>query len=75
MPRRNPPRDREWLVKIGMNEGEIKIWYGLADLAGKMLKLKKFHPMENHEIAHDIHKLQNRLLARPYLRATRRSGG
>jgi hypothetical protein len=26
--------------------------------------------MEQHEVAHDFHKLQNRLLGRPWLRAT-----
>ena len=62
--------DRERLIAYGMTEDELDIWYALADVAGRMLQLPTLHPMEQHETAHDFHKLQDRLLARPGLRAT-----
>jgi hypothetical protein len=61
--------DREPLAALGMTEVELDIWYALADVAGRMLQLPTLHPMEEHETAHDFHKLQSRLLARPGLRA------
>jgi hypothetical protein len=63
-------RGREGLVGLGMTDEEIEVWYGLAEVAGRMLQLPELHPMERHEAAHDFHNLQGRLLGRPGLRAT-----
>jgi hypothetical protein len=60
--------ERERLAAHEMTEDELDIWYALADVAGRMLQLPTLHPMEVHETAHDFHKLQDRLLARPGLR-------
>ena len=66
---RDAQPDRERLTAHGMTEDELDVWYALADVAGRMLRLPILHPMEQEETAHDFHKLQNRLLARPGLRA------
>jgi hypothetical protein len=60
---------RRNLVKLGMTEAELDIWYALAPVAGTMLELPELYPMQQEEIAHDFHKLQSRLLARPVFRA------
>jgi hypothetical protein len=62
-------KEKESLVKLGMTAAEIDAWYVLADAAGRMLRLPVLHSMEREEVCHDFHKLQNRLLARPGLRA------
>jgi hypothetical protein len=56
-------------ARLGLTDEEIGIWRDLGDVAGRMLRLPVLHPMEEHETAHDFHKLQLRLLARPGLRA------
>ena len=61
--------DRERLAAHGMTADELDLWYALADVARRMLRLPTLHPMEEHETAHDFDKLQNRLLAQPGLRA------
>ena len=60
---------RRNLVNLGMTEAELDIWYALARVAGAMLGLPELYPMQQEEIAHDFHKLQSRLLARPVFRA------
>jgi hypothetical protein len=68
--KRNPATsEKVALLKVGMTSDEIAIWHQLAAAAGRMLQLPVLHPMEQHETAHDFHKLQLRLLARPGLRA------
>jgi hypothetical protein len=62
-------RSRTNLVKLGMTEAELDVWYALASVAGTMLELPELCPMQREEIAHDFHKLQSRLLARPVFRA------
>jgi hypothetical protein len=57
------------LRALGMTDEEQNLWDALAAVAGRMLQLPDLHPMEQHEVAHDFHKLQLRLLARPGLRA------
>jgi hypothetical protein len=57
------------LQALGMTAEEQDLWSALASVAGRMLQLPELHPMERHEAAHDFHKLQVRLLARPGLRA------
>jgi len=52
-----------------MTEAELDVWYTLAPVAGTMLALPEIYPMQREETAHDFHKLQSRLLARPVFRA------
>jgi hypothetical protein len=52
-----------------MTDQEIGLWYDLGALAGRFLGLPPLHPNERTETVVEIHKLQNRLLARPGLRA------
>jgi hypothetical protein len=65
----DPQLDRDGLANLGMTPAELEVWYRLGEVAGRMLQLPVLHPMEQHETAHDFHKLQSRLLARPGLRA------
>jgi hypothetical protein len=60
---------RENLVELGMTQAELDVWYALGSVAGTMLYLPELYPMQQEEIAHDFHKLQSRLLARPVFRA------
>lgn len=57
------------LAEYGMTSQEIRLWYALAEVAGQFLQLPTLHPNERAETVVEIHKLQNRLLARPGLRA------
>jgi hypothetical protein len=65
---------RSNLVELGMTEAELDVWYALAPVAGAMLELPELYPMQKEEIAHDFHKLQSRLLARPVFRAAEWEG-
>lgn len=60
---------RESLAEYGMTDEEIGLWYDLAALAGRFLQLPTLHPNERAEAVVEFHRLQNRLLARPGLRA------
>jgi hypothetical protein len=60
---------RHNLVELGMTEAELDVWYTLGSVAGTMLYLPELYPMQREETAHDFHKLQSRLLARPVFRA------
>jgi len=62
-------RSLERLAKFGMTQAELDIWIALANVAGRMLQLPELHPNEQEEVVHEIHVIQNRLLARPGLRA------
>lgn len=66
---------RESLADYGMTHEEIGLWYDLAALAGRFLQLPTLHPNERDEAAVEFHRLQNRLLALPGLRAVRWPGG
>jgi hypothetical protein len=57
------------LVELGMSQAELDVWYALAPVAGTMLALPELYPVQREETAHDFHKLQSRLLARPIFRA------
>src|SRR5918993_1339942 len=60
---------RENLVELGMTQAELDVWYALGSVAGTMLYFPELYPMQQEEMAHDFHKLQSRLLARPVFRA------
>ena len=57
------------LAALGMTDEEIALWAALARVAGRFLQLPVLHPLERPETAAVFHQLQNRLLARPGLRA------
>jgi hypothetical protein len=60
---------RKNLAELGMTQAELDVWYALGSVAGTMLYLPELYPMQQEETAHDFHKLQSRLLARPVFRA------
>lgn len=60
---------RAELAAYGMTEQELDLWFALARVAGAFQRLPTLHPNEWHETAADLHHLQNRLLARPGMRA------
>jgi hypothetical protein len=64
------PEGSERLAEYGMTADEIELWFALGRLAGRFLQLPVLHPSERSETVIDIHSIQNRLLARPGLRAT-----
>jgi hypothetical protein len=61
-------RDRGFVIAAGMTEAEADCWAVVADAAGKFFALPKLHPMDDHEVAHAIHVIQNKLLGRPTYR-------
>jgi hypothetical protein len=61
-------KDRQRVTDAGFTEAEAECWVLLNRAAGKILSLPKLHPMEEHEWAHAIHVLQDRLMARPAYR-------
>ncbi|NKX55790.1 hypothetical protein [Arthrobacter mobilis] len=63
----NPSQDP--LLEFGLTQAELQLWYDLARIAGRMLELPVQHPMERQKTATEFHALQNRLLARPGMRA------
>ncbi len=69
MPSRTIAEERRRLLAYGMTAQEVEIWLALGKVAGALLQLPTLHPSEQEETVRDIHNLQNRLLARPGLRA------
>lgn len=57
------------LKAAGLTLEEIDAFNHLARSANRILALPELHPMERQEVCHEIHVVQNRLLARPGLRA------
>ena len=51
-----------------MTEAEADCWAATAEAAGKFFALPKLHVMDDHEVAHAIHVIQHKLLARPTYR-------
>jgi len=60
---------RQRLSQYGMTDDEIELWFDLAPIAGRFLRLPTLHPTERSETVVELHALQTRLLARPGLRA------
>jgi hypothetical protein len=71
--------ERERAVSIGLTAEEAECWELAASLAGKFFELPKLHQMDDHEVAHAIHVIQNKLLGRPayrkYLRLAHNEAG
>ncbi len=57
------------LSEYGMTDEEIGLWTDLGAVAGRFLRLPTLHPHWLPEAVIELHALQNRLLARPGLRA------
>lgn len=60
--------DRKFIMDAGLTADEAECWRLAAETAGKFFALPKLHPMDEHEIAHAIHVVQNKLLSRPTYR-------
>lgn len=60
--------DKRRVMAAGMTEAEADCWAATADAAGKFFNLPKLHAMDDHEVAHAIHVIQNKLLGRPVYR-------
>jgi hypothetical protein len=61
-------KDRKAVMGAGMTADEAECWELVAKAAGKFFSLPKEHPMDDHEVAHAIHVIQNKLLGRPTYR-------
>jgi hypothetical protein len=62
------PKDRDFVMAAGMTEAEADCWEATAKAAGLFFSLPKLHPMDDHEVAHAIHVVQQKLLSRPTYR-------
>jgi hypothetical protein len=60
---------RAHLTDFGMTNQEVDLWFALSEVAGEFLRLPQLHPTEQRDTVADLHHLQNRLLARPGMRA------
>lgn len=66
--------DAEFAVAARFSDAEAEAWRLLGDAASACMRLARedqVHSMEPEEMAHAIHFVQARLLARPALRAVR----
>lgn len=60
--------DRERLLASGLTPAEAEVWDLAGQCAEKFFALPKLHVMDDHEIAHAVHVVQYRVLARPAYR-------
>jgi hypothetical protein len=60
--------DRKHVIAAGLNEAEADCWVATANAAAKFFALPQLHNMDDHEVSHAIHVIQNKLLARPAYR-------
>ena len=60
--------ERQHVLGCGFTEAEADCWILVAKAAGSFFELPKLHPMDEHEVAHAIHVIQNKLLSRPTYR-------
>lgn len=54
--------DRERVIACGLTDDEADCWELAATLARKLFELPKLHQMDDREVAHAIHVIQNKLL-------------
>jgi hypothetical protein len=64
----SPLASKDRLPALGMTDDEVHAWEGLADLANRIYQLPPVYLWERRETQHDLHNLELRLLARPFLR-------
>ena len=57
------------LVDAGMTDDEVRAMSLTVDCANEIFDLPKLHPMDDEEFCHAIHVVQEKLLARPSMRA------
>jgi hypothetical protein len=67
MPRKKMT-ESEMVMAAGFTQQEAECWEIAGSLAGKFFQLPKLHQMDDHEVAHAIHVIQYKLLARPAYR-------
>ena len=67
MPRKKMT-ESEMVIAAGLTQEEAECWELAGTLAGKFFQLPKLHQMDDHEVAHAIHVVQYKLLARPAYR-------
>ena len=60
--------ERDRMKSLGFTEEEAECWMLAASVAGTFFDLPDLHPMDDQEVAHAIHVVQNKLLARPTYR-------
>jgi hypothetical protein len=60
--------DRKRVMAAGLTADEADCWELTGKAAGKFFALPKLHVMDDHEVAHAIHIIQHKLLARPAYR-------
>lgn len=60
--------DRQRVIEAGLTAAEADCWAATAAAAGKFFALPQLHVMDDHEVAHAIHVIQHKLLARPAYR-------
>lgn len=65
---RESAADRRRVIEAGLTDAEADCWAATAEAAGKFFALPKLHVMDDHEVAHAIHIIQHKLLARPTYR-------
>jgi len=60
--------ERDRMKFLGFTEEEAECWMLAASVAGAFFHLPALHPMDEHEVAHAIHVVQNKLHSRPTYR-------
>lgn len=63
-----PDTERERVMSLGFTEDEAECRMLAASVAGTFFSLPDLHEMDDHEVAHAIHVVQSKLLARPTYR-------
>ncbi len=60
--------EQELAIAAGLTDQEAECWELSGLLARHWFQLPKLHPMDDHEVTHAIHVIQNKLLGRPAYR-------
>lgn len=63
---------RSALSSVGMTEAEIDAMASTVILANQLLDLPVLHAADKSEVCHAIHIVQDKLMARPAMRAMKR---
>jgi hypothetical protein len=60
--------ERQRVVACGMTEAEAECWILASKAAAAFFALPALHEMDQHEVSHAIHVVQQKLLSRPAYR-------
>ena len=60
--------ERQRVIACGLNEAEADCWVLVSQAAAKFFELPQLHEMDDHEVAHAVHVVQQKLLSRPVYR-------